>query len=155
MSIAGKTGSCIADKTWVGLFASVAPIENPRYSVVVITKGLKARGKYSAAIAGEIYAALKPHFYQKPYGIVSRKTFTDDLPLEDKSKATAKLSISGDSETISNNEISKQETNQNSKVEDKNKPVNSNKVVEKKELFPTIVINGKAEITRPRVVQNR
>ncbi|MEQ1645004.1 MAG: penicillin-binding transpeptidase domain-containing protein, partial [Pyrinomonadaceae bacterium] len=39
LGVAGKTGSCISKGTWVGLFASVAPIEQPKYSVVVITRG--------------------------------------------------------------------------------------------------------------------
>ena len=56
--IAGKTGSCIFKRTWVGLFASVAPIQNPKYAVVVITRGKYARGKYSAAIAGSVYKAF-------------------------------------------------------------------------------------------------
>lgn len=60
LGIAGKTGSCIGRGSWVGLFASVAPIERPKYSVVVITRGRRERGKYAAAVAGQIYSALKP-----------------------------------------------------------------------------------------------
>ena len=60
MGVAGKTGSCISKGSWVGLFASVAPIEQPKYSVVVITRGQSERGKYAAAIAGRIYSALAP-----------------------------------------------------------------------------------------------
>lgn len=60
LGVAGKTGSCIGKGSWVGLFASVAPIENPKYSVVVITRGQSERGKYAAAIAGKIYSALSP-----------------------------------------------------------------------------------------------
>lgn len=56
--IAGKTGSCIGKGSWVGLFASVAPVEDPQYSVVVITRGEGERGKYAAAIAGKVYQAL-------------------------------------------------------------------------------------------------
>lgn len=56
--IAGKTGSCISKGSWVGLFASVAPIEDPKYSVAVITRGEGERGKYAAAVAGKIYRAL-------------------------------------------------------------------------------------------------
>lgn len=59
LGIAGKTGSCISKGTWVGLFASVAPIEQPKYSVVVITRGPSERGKYAAAIAGQIYSSLR------------------------------------------------------------------------------------------------
>jgi penicillin-binding protein 2 len=58
LGIAGKTGSCIYKGTWIGLFTSVAPVENPKYSVVVITRGSGERGKYAAAIAGQVYQAL-------------------------------------------------------------------------------------------------
>ncbi len=58
MGVAGKTGSCITKGSWIGLFASVAPVEDPKYSVVVITRGQSERGKYAAAIAGKIYHAL-------------------------------------------------------------------------------------------------
>lgn len=151
MSIAGKTGSCIADKTWVGLFASVAPIENPRYAVVVITKGLQARGKYSAAIAGKVYGALKPYLNQKPYGIVARKTFTNSPAPGIDSGASVKAD---DLSEANNNAI----TSKNAEIkntEDKYKIIDSSdELVEKRVLFPTIVINGKSEITRPRVVGN-
>ena len=58
--VAGKTGSCISKGSWVGLFASVAPIEQPKYAVVVITRGEHERGKYAAAVAGQVYRALGP-----------------------------------------------------------------------------------------------
>ena len=38
-TIAGKTGTCIQEGTWVGLFASYAPLANPRLTVVVIGLG--------------------------------------------------------------------------------------------------------------------
>ena len=58
LGVAGKTGSCIEKGSWVGLFASVAPVADPQYSVVVITRGQGERGKYAAAIAGKIYNVL-------------------------------------------------------------------------------------------------
>jgi penicillin-binding protein 2 len=58
LGIAGKTGSCTGKGSWVGLFASVAPIENPKYAVAVITRGQSERGKYAAAVAGKVYQAL-------------------------------------------------------------------------------------------------
>jgi hypothetical protein len=61
MGVAGKTGSCITKGSWIGLFASVAPVEQPKYSVVVITRGQSERGKYAAAIAGKVYQALSGH----------------------------------------------------------------------------------------------
>lgn len=60
LGVAGKTGSCISKGSWVGLFASVAPIEKPKYSIVVITRGQGERGKYAATVAGKIYQALSP-----------------------------------------------------------------------------------------------
>ena len=62
--IAGKTGSCIFKGTWIGLFASVAPVEDPKYSVVVITRGQSERGKYAAAVAGQVYRALGPQIHR-------------------------------------------------------------------------------------------
>ena len=58
LGVAGKTGSCIDKGSWVGLFTSVAPIESPKYAVAVITRGQHERGKYAAAVAGQIYNAL-------------------------------------------------------------------------------------------------
>ncbi|HEX3102574.1 MAG TPA: penicillin-binding transpeptidase domain-containing protein, partial [Pyrinomonadaceae bacterium] len=58
LGVAGKTGSCIDKGSWVGLFASVAPIEKPKYSVAVITRGQGERGKYAAAVAAQVYRAL-------------------------------------------------------------------------------------------------
>ncbi len=58
MGVAGKTGSCIFKGSWIGLFASVAPVEDPQYSVVVITRGESERGKYAAAVAGNVYRSL-------------------------------------------------------------------------------------------------
>jgi hypothetical protein len=60
LGIAGKTGSCIYKGTWIGLFTSVAPVEKPKYAVVVITRGSGERGKYAAAIAGRVYQTLSP-----------------------------------------------------------------------------------------------
>lgn len=58
LGVAGKTGSCISKGSWVGLFASVAPIEAPKYAVAVITRGQSERGKYAAAVAAKVYRAL-------------------------------------------------------------------------------------------------
>jgi penicillin-binding protein 2 len=58
LGVAGKTGSCIDKGSWVGLFTSVAPIENPKYAVAVITRGQSQRGRIAAAVAGNIYRAL-------------------------------------------------------------------------------------------------
>lgn len=59
LNIGGKTGSCIGQGSWLGLFASVAPVVNPKYAVVVVIRGSAARGKYAAAIAGQVYKSLE------------------------------------------------------------------------------------------------
>jgi penicillin-binding protein 2 len=61
-TVAGKTGTCIGQGAWVGLFTSYAPVVNPRLAVVVITRGSDARRHLPAAIAGNIYRALSPRF---------------------------------------------------------------------------------------------
>ena len=65
MTIAGKTGSCreeTGQRPWLGLFTSYAPVHDPQLVVTVITHGSSSRGKYSAAIAGQIYNSLRTRF---------------------------------------------------------------------------------------------
>ena len=61
-TVAGKTGTCIGDGGWVGLFTSYAPLANPRLAVVVITQGSDAHRHFPAAVAGEIYRQLNHRF---------------------------------------------------------------------------------------------
>jgi cell division protein FtsI/penicillin-binding protein 2 len=61
-TIAGKTGSCIGQGSWLGLFASYAPVLDPKLAVVVVTRGSGERGKYAASVAGKIYRALDGRF---------------------------------------------------------------------------------------------
>lgn len=61
-TIAGKTGTCLQEGTWVGLFASYAPLTNPRLAVVVIGLGPDGRGHFPAVVAGEIYRNLNHRF---------------------------------------------------------------------------------------------
>ena len=61
-TVAGKTGTCIGQGGWVGLFTSYAPLANPRLAVVVITQGTDARRHFPAAVAGDIYRGLNHRF---------------------------------------------------------------------------------------------
>jgi len=61
-TVAGKTGTCIGQGAWLGLFTSYAPVVNPRLAVVVITRGTDAHNHLPAAVAGSIYRALSPRF---------------------------------------------------------------------------------------------
>jgi len=61
-TVAGKTGTCIGQGAWLGLFTSYAPLANPRLAVVVITRGSDARSHFPAAVAGKIYRDLNRRF---------------------------------------------------------------------------------------------
>src|SRR3989440_9200702 len=61
-TVAGKTGTCIGQGAWLGLFTSYAPVVNPRLAVVVITRGTAAHHHVPAAVAGNIYRALSSRF---------------------------------------------------------------------------------------------
>jgi penicillin-binding protein 2 len=61
-TVAGKTGTCIGQGGWVGLFTSYAPLANPRLAVVVITQGTDAHRHLPAAVAGQIYRDLSHRF---------------------------------------------------------------------------------------------
>nr|MBA3804503.1 hypothetical protein [Acidobacteriota bacterium] len=61
-TIAGKTGTCIGQGSWLGLFASFAPVAEPRLAVVVVTRGSGERGRIAAGIAGKVYRALDARF---------------------------------------------------------------------------------------------
>ena len=61
-TVAGKTGTCIGQGSWLGLFTSYAPVVDPKLAVVVITRGADAHNHLPAAVAGEIYRALSPRF---------------------------------------------------------------------------------------------
>jgi membrane peptidoglycan carboxypeptidase len=60
--VAGKTGTCIEQGVWVGLFTSYAPLNNPRLAVVVIARGTDGRNHFPAAVAGRIYRDLSGRF---------------------------------------------------------------------------------------------
>jgi len=61
-TVAGKTGTCIGQGSWLGLFTSYAPVANPKLAVVVIARGADAHNHFPAAVAGDIYRALSPRF---------------------------------------------------------------------------------------------
>jgi penicillin-binding protein 2 len=56
LGIAGKTGTCQA----TGTFTSFGPINDPKYTVVVIVRGAAGKGRVAAGIAGKVYQGLLP-----------------------------------------------------------------------------------------------
>lgn len=72
-TIAGKTGTCIGQGSWLGLFASFAPVVDPKVAVVVVTRGSGERGRIAAGIAGKIYRSLGAR-YGNPGGVQMAQT---------------------------------------------------------------------------------
>src|SRR5262245_6406548 len=85
-TVAGKTGTCIGQGSWLGLFTSYAPVVNPRLAVVVITRGADAHNHLPAAVAGKIYSALSPRFGTLINFQVAQ-TSDDEAPKGDKKAA--------------------------------------------------------------------
>ena len=159
MGVAGKTGSCIGKGSWVGLFASVAPVEDPKYSVVVITRGEGERGKYAAAIAGKIYQSLRPQIVRNTDKALARRLMKPipsvdvNALLEEEDDAEESEEIVGGERPIIVGNRASQMTAQ---------PVVQKKMVQKtsqsKASFPPVVIifdKSGSEKKRPRVVKNR
>lgn len=86
-TIAGKTGTCIGQGSWLGLFASYAPVHNPNLAIVVVTRGPDARRHFPAYVAGQIYRSLKHRFATTggapmPYAIAPRPKINPNAAAE-------------------------------------------------------------------------
>lgn len=81
-TVAGKTGTCIQQGAWVGLFTSYAPLANPRLAVVVIARGSDGRKHFPAAVAGRIYRDLNQRFGTPVHLQIATKPATDDKAAE-------------------------------------------------------------------------
>lgn len=143
LNIAGKTGSCIGQGSWVGLFASVAPVVNPQLSIVVITRGSGERGKYASEIAGKVYKALGNRFNNSG-------EYVAKVPLELKpqQKITAKASHQLDTDEGEDSDEGDAPKAEPKKTAPKNTPP-------AKTTFEPIIIDVNREKTRPRVVQTK
>jgi membrane peptidoglycan carboxypeptidase len=76
-TVAGKTGTCIGQGGWVGLFTSYAPLVKPRLAVVVVAEGTDAHRHFPAAVAGEIYRELN-HRFGTPVNLQIANTLDDE-----------------------------------------------------------------------------
>src|SRR6184192_664750 len=90
-TVAGKTGTCIGQGAWLGLFTSYAPVVNPRLAIVVITRGTDAHGHLPAAVAGNIYRALSPRFGTQINFQIATADEGDKTPSGNGSKKAAAL----------------------------------------------------------------
>lgn len=175
LGVAGKTGSCIGRGSWVGLFASVAPVEDPKYAVVVITRGQSERGRYAAAIAADIYRALAPDMKRDQQKLMAIKQI-GNRPANVINNAFAEADdeeSDGETPEVVESKVEEQRpvvvAGGNSRPT--NAPIDPNKKVvtrtsQSKPTFPTVVIpynkddaedgaKAPAPKNRPRVVKNR
>jgi hypothetical protein len=175
LGIAGKTGSCIYKGTWIGLFTSVAPVEKPKYSVVVITRGSGERGKVAAAIAGRVYQALSPRVRQSRdlqlasarFGGKQVRNSVDDAEVADEDEEDADETATA-ADTTGSDESAEAEAPSGIRYVPvpAPKPVQRplvTKIVQSTPKFPPVVITYNkdeaekpaARATRPRIVKNR
>lgn len=144
LGIAGKTGSCIGGGTWVGLFASVAPVQNPKLAVVVITRGQNERGKYAAAVAGSIYNALRARLSER--GPKTAPAVRIQPRIDVRKSVEIDDGVTEDTDEVGTERKGRKGTDE--------QPRNSQAKPENKEIFKTVVITPKREeITRPRIVR--
>jgi membrane peptidoglycan carboxypeptidase len=168
LNVAGKTGSCIGGGSWVGLFASVAPIENPKYAVIVITRGQAERGKYAALVAGQIYRALSPRFDEKGGKTLLAKVPNDLKPQSKVNAATSAELDDAESEDTDDNDSTARKGKKGGadEVSKSTEMISVPKTTPKteikaSELFPPVVIEVKREgasdtvLKRPRIVSNQ
>lgn len=168
MGVAGKTGSCIAGGSWVGLFTSVAPVEKPQYAVVVITRGQAERGKHAAAIAGKIYQTLRSRIranrveniakltpeITKPQPRIDAKTSAqiDEIAGEDSEEGDAAKKLTPNAQ-----EITAGQTAPKTAITQPTQRNAANPSQKSANMFPSVVINVKKvpdETKRPRIVTN-
>ncbi|HLM00789.1 MAG TPA: penicillin-binding transpeptidase domain-containing protein [Pyrinomonadaceae bacterium] len=171
LNVAGKTGSCIGQGSWVGLFASVAPAVNPQIAVVVITRGQGERGKYASAIAGKIYQAISYRFGSRQRDLIARNAPLEMIKPQPKINARSSALLDdeegedSDEGDTSGVKVKKEET----RVAQQQRQTSTTPVRQKPELkqadrstFTPVVIEYKrdgAEVpdnslpTRPRIVK--
>lgn len=156
LGIAGKTGSCIGKGSWLGLFASVAPIQNPKYAVVVITRGQAERGKYAAAVAGKVYQALSPRLLENGNRNLALIPYNMKPKTQINLKTAAKMADEEDDEM---NDDENTNSEEEKIIVKQTPPKTAEKKVQKVDTtFPPVIIEVKksdGEFTRPRIVNNK
>lgn len=109
-TVAGKTGTCIGDGGWVGLFTSYAPLANPRLAVVVITQGTDARRHLPAAVAGEIYRQLNHRFGTAINLQVASTLDDEEKEVADQEAAAAEAEANGETTDTNGTETTQSAT---------------------------------------------
>jgi cell division protein FtsI/penicillin-binding protein 2 len=108
-TVAGKTGTCIGENGWVGLFTSYAPLANPRLAVVVIAEGTDGRRHFPAAVAGEIYRQLN-HRFGTAINLQVASTLDDEEKEVADQEAAENADANGDATETNNTETNQAAT---------------------------------------------
>jgi hypothetical protein len=108
--VAGKTGTCIGQNGWVGLFTSYAPLANPRLAVVVIAEGTDGRRHFPAAVAGEIYRQLNHRFGTAINLQVASTLDDEEKEVADQEAAAENADANGDTTETNNAETNQAAT---------------------------------------------
>ena len=103
-TVAGKTGTCIGQGGWVGLFTSYAPLANPRLAVVVIAQGTDGRRHFPATVAGEIYRQLNHRFGTAINLQVASTLDDEEKEVADQEAAAENAAMEGDETTETTNQ---------------------------------------------------
>jgi hypothetical protein len=160
MGVAGKTGSCITKGSWIGLFASVAPVEDPKYSVVVITRGEHERGKYAAAVAGRVYEALRGDIRRNPDMNLALRTRRAPVDSKVADEDEDEAEVGGDTEEAAapvRSTVARETAPAYAPVKTEPKKM-IQRTTQSSPKFSPVVIDfdrSGAEKTRPRVVKNK
>jgi penicillin-binding protein 2 len=109
-TVAGKTGTCIGEGGWVGLFTSYAPLANPRLAVVVIAQGTDARRHFPVSVAGEIYRQLNHRFGTAINLQVASTLDDEEKEIADQEAAAEKAEADGETTETTNGETTQAAT---------------------------------------------
>lgn len=150
LGIAGKTGSCIEKGSWVGLFASVAPIVDPQYAVIVITRGQGERGKFAAAVAGQIYQVLGKRMSNGNQNVAKIP-----LILKPQPKVNAVTSAQIDTDEGEDSDDADPPAPKKVVSGKQNPPVEKKTVQKPVQLFPPVIIDRNNPNSRPRIVNKK
>ncbi len=164
LGIAGKTGSCTGGGSWLGLFASVAPVANPKFAVVVITRGQSERGKYAAAVAGRIYQSLSYRLREKggisaPMIAQTPAIINPQPKIDAKTAALLDKDAEGADESEDNDALSKgKKGGADNMVKTETLEKSVRKTGSSQPVFSPVIITvkkEKIETTRPRIVSHK
>jgi len=105
-TVAGKTGTCVEQGSWIGLFTSYAPQNDPQFAIAVIARGADGKNHFPAAVAGRIYRDLNGRL--APSGNINLAARQPEMTTSSTSETVADEEESDDDADQVANEVSTQ-----------------------------------------------